>query len=171
MSGLTHWRCKSAWLTGSTAKPQGHTWHHTLWGKKRLLAQGQGGRRCCATRAHTLHCTSNSREQLDSTIRLTQGEATAGRGPRKGRRLRVGKRLGLTRYWVPVSALWKCRQLWGKRLNSTLIRLWYQETVMVRKHPCGYRERLRNQDTSSHKCDSSTQIQKKMHLSKPSEAH
>lgn len=46
----------------------------------------------------------------------------------------TGTELCLTRYWVPVSALWKCRQLWGKRLNSTLMRLWYQETVMVRKH-------------------------------------
>lgn len=54
-----------------------------------------------------------------------------------------GRARRLTRYWVPKSGLWKWRQLWGKRLRRTLIRLWYQETVMDRKqswgrgHRCG----------------------------------
>lgn len=43
----------------------------------------------------------------------------------------------LTRYWVPKSGLWKWRQLCGKRLRRTLIRLWYQETVMDRKQSWG----------------------------------
>lgn len=45
--------------------------------------------------------------------------------------------MGLTRYWVPRSVLWKWRQLWGNRLKRTLMRLWYQETVMERKQSWG----------------------------------
>ena len=40
----------------------------------------------------------------------------------------------LTRYWMPLSS--KCLQLWGKRFNRTLIRLWYQAGLMVRKQSC-----------------------------------
>lgn len=40
----------------------------------------------------------------------------------------------LTRYWMPLSS--KCLQLWGKRFRRTLIRLWYQAGLMVKKQSC-----------------------------------
>lgn len=47
---------------------------------------------------------------------------------------KINKEHPLTRYWMPLSS--KCLQLWGKRFSRTLIRLWYQAGLMVRKQSC-----------------------------------